>query len=79
MDEYYRRIDYAFKEYGNKGNIDGHESDQGKVYINYGSPDSIDRKFPTNSEVIEIWKYGTRRFVFKANSGFGDFELIGTE
>ncbi len=79
MDEYYRRIDYAFKEYGNKGNIDGHESDQGKVYINYGTPDSIDRKFPTNGEVIEIWKYGTRRFVFKANSGFGDFELIGTE
>ncbi|MCR9132182.1 MAG: GWxTD domain-containing protein [bacterium] len=79
MAEYYRRIDYAFKEFSNRGNLAGHESDQGKVYINYGPPDSKDRQFPKNGEVIEIWKYGNKRFVFEASTGFGDFVLIGTE
>lgn len=79
MAEYYRRIDYAFKEFRNPGNPAGHESDQGKVYINYGPPDSKDRQFPKNGEVIEIWKYGNKRFVFEKSTGFGDFVLIGTE
>ncbi len=79
MAEYYRRIDYAFKEFSNRGNLAGHESDQGKVYINYGPPDSKDRQFPKNGEVIEIWKYGNKRFVFEASTGFGDFVLIGTD
>ncbi|MBO6795118.1 MAG: GWxTD domain-containing protein [Balneolaceae bacterium] len=79
MAEYYRRIDYAFKEFGNRGNLAGHESDQGKVYINFGPPDAKDRQFPKDGEVIEIWKYGNKRFVFEASTGFGDFVLIGTE
>ncbi len=79
MAEYYRRIDFAFMEFSNRGNFAGHESDQGKVYINYGPPDSKDRQFPTNGNVIEIWKYGNKSFVFEASSGFGDFVLIGTE
>jgi len=79
MAEYYRRIDFAFKEYSNRGNFSGHESDQGKVYINFGPPDSKDRQFPTNGKVIEVWKYGNKSFVFEASSGFGDFVLVGTE
>lgn len=79
MAEYYRRVDYAFKQYGNRGNLAGHESDQGKVYINFGPADEIDRQFPTNGKVIEIWKYDSKNFIFEASSGFGDFVLIGTE
>ncbi len=79
MAEYYRRIDYAFMEFSNRGNFEGHESDQGKVYINFGPADSIDRQFPTNGKVIEIWKYGNKRFVFEASTGFGDFVLVGSE
>lgn len=79
MAEYYRRIDFAFMEFSNRGNFAGHESDQGKVYINYGPPDSKDRQFPTDGNVIEIWKYGDKSFVFEASTGFGDFVLIGTE
>jgi GWxTD domain-containing protein len=79
MAEYYRRIDYAFKEFGNQGNLAGHESDQGKVYINYGPPDDKERRFPPNGKVTEIWKYGNKRFIFEASTGFGDFVLIGTE
>jgi GWxTD domain-containing protein len=79
MAEYYRRIDYAFKEFGNRGNLAGHESDQGEVYIKFGPPTSTDRQFPTNGKVIEIWEYPNRKFVFEATTGFGDFVLLGKE
>ncbi|MCG8373880.1 MAG: GWxTD domain-containing protein [Balneolales bacterium] len=79
MAEYYRRIDYAFEEFSNRGNYAGHESDQGKVYISYGPPNEKDRQFPTDGKVIEIWKYDNRTFVFEATTGFGDFVLTSAE
>lgn len=79
MAEYYRRIDYAFVEFRNPGNPLGFESDQGEIYIKFGPPNSIDRQFPNNGKVIEIWKYNGRKFVFESSSGFGDFVLLTTE
>lgn len=79
MAEYFRRIDYAFKEFGNQGNLEGHESDQGEVYIKFGPPDSKDRRFPTNGNVVEIWNYKNRQFIFEASTGFGDFVLKAAE
>lgn len=78
MAEYYRRIDYAFKEFGNRQNMAGYESDQGKIYIKYGPPKSKERQFPTTGNVREIWDYGNRKFIFEATSGFGDFVLLRT-
>lgn len=79
MAEYYRRIDYSFKEFSNRGNYAGHESDQGQVYIKYGPPESKERRFPTDGKVLEVWNYPNRTFVFEASTGFGDFVLLGTE
>lgn len=79
MAEYYRRIDFAFKEYRNPGNPIGYESDQGEVYIKFGPPDSKDRQFPTNGKVLEVWKYSNRTFVFEKTTGFGDFVLLKAE
>lgn len=79
MAEYYRRIDYAFKEYSNPGNLLGYDSDQGEVYIKYGPPISKDRQFPTSGQVLEIWKYQNRTFVFEKTTGFGDFVLKAAE
>ena len=79
MAEYYRRIDYAFKTFGNRGNLAGHESDQGEVYIKFGPPESKERQFPTNGNVREIWNYKNRTFVFEASTGFGDFILLGAD
>lgn len=79
MAEYYRRIEYAFEEFSNRGNLAGHESDQGKIYIQYGPPMSKDRQFPTNGKVVEVWKYQNRTFVFEATTGFGDFVLLGKD
>ncbi len=79
MAEYFRRVDYAFKEYRNPGNPNGHETDQGKVYIKYGPPSKKDRRFPTNGDVVEVWTYPNRTFVFQKTTGFGDFVLKGTD
>jgi GWxTD domain-containing protein len=78
MAEYYRRIDYAFKEYGSQENPMGHESDQGEVYIKFGPPSDKERRFPEQGKTVEVWKYPSRTFVFEASTGFGDFVLVGT-
>lgn len=75
MAEYYKRIDYAYKNFTTTNNL-GYNSDQGKVYIKYGPPKNIERKFPTNAPTMEIWTYDSRKFVFQATSGFGDFKLV---
>ncbi|MTI88372.1 MAG: GWxTD domain-containing protein [Balneolaceae bacterium] len=78
MAEYYRRIDYAYKEFRSEQNPMGHKSDQGKIYIKFGPPKNKERLYPTDEKVREIWTYGNRKFVFETGSGFGDFVLIGS-
>lgn len=73
--EYYRRVDYAYEEFSTI-NVKGYNTDQGKVYIQYGPPKSIDRKFPPGEPAVEIWQYDKRSFVFRAVSGFGEFKLV---
>ncbi|MDX1586711.1 MAG: GWxTD domain-containing protein, partial [Balneolaceae bacterium] len=75
MAEYYRRIDYAYEHFTTINTI-GYESDQGEIYIKYGPPKNIERKFPTGEPAVEIWTYENRQFVFRATSGFGDFRLV---
>ncbi len=79
MTEYFRRVDFAFKTFRNPGNPNGHETDQGEVYIKFGPPDSKDRRFPSKGNVIEVWEYPNRTFVFEQTSGFGDFVLKGAD
>lgn len=75
MTEYYNRIDYAFEKFSSKQQL-GYNTDQGKVYIKFGAPNDIERKFPTEGATTEIWTYSSRKFIFKATSGFGDFRLV---
>lgn len=79
MAEYYRRIDYAYNEYGSQENPMGHESDQGEVYIKFGPPDNTERRFPERGRTVEVWEYPSRTFVFESTTGFGDFKLVGTK
>lgn len=75
MAEYYRRIDYAYEHFTTSNKV-GYESDQGEIYIKYGPPKNIERKFPTGEPAVEIWTYDSRKFIFRATSGFGDFQLV---
>lgn len=76
MAEYYRRVDYAYDEFSTV-NANGYNTDRGEIYIKYGAPKNIERKFPAGEPAVEIWTYSNNRtFVFRAVSGFGDFELV---
>ena len=78
MAEYYRRIDYAYTHFSSM-QTPGYESDQGKIYIKFGPPKSVQREFPPDGPSIVIWNYGNRKFVFQATTGFGDYKLIKQE
>ncbi len=79
MTEYYRRVDFSFKEFRNPENPDGQDTDRGNVYIKYGPPLSKERQFPSKGRVLETWKYADRTFVFEKGAGFSDFILLGKE
>lgn len=76
MVEYYRRIDYANKNF--RSYAAGWLTDKGRVYVIYGPPDNIATdNFRTDGRTVEIWQYYSRnlRLSFVDDSGFGDFRL----
>jgi len=77
MEEYYYRIAYANREFGNFGN--GWMTDRGEVMMRFGEPDFVDRH-PFNFDVkpYEVWYYHRigRRFIFIDETGLGDYELM---
>lgn len=75
MAEYYNRIDYAYEHFSTV-NTPGFENDRGEIYIQYGPPNNTERRFPSGESAVEIWTYDNNKFVFRATSGFGDFELV---
>jgi GWxTD domain-containing protein len=80
MEEYYYRVEYSNRNFGT--NRAGWETDRGRIYIRYGQPSDIERyPFEINSKPYEVWYYDhlNRRFVFVDYTGFGDYELVGSE
>ncbi len=75
MVEFFRRVDIAFERFTTP-TTPGYETDQGRIFIRNGEPNRIDRRFPANQPAVEVWHYGNRQFVFRATTGFGDYELI---
>lgn len=77
MEEYYYRIAYANRQYGNF--IAGWKTDRGHVMVLFGEPDYVERH-PYNFDVkpYEVWYYYGigRRFIFIDKTGFGDYELL---
>lgn len=73
--EYYGRIDYAYNHFSSPGVL-GFKDGRGRIYILYGPPKDIERVYPKETTVREIWTYKNQRFVFKATSGYGNFKLI---
>ncbi len=74
MVEFYRRVDIAFDRFTTP-NFAGFETDQGKTYIRFGEPESVQRRFPSGRPAVEVWKYENQEFVFEATSGFGEYRL----
>lgn len=78
--EYYRRIDYATKNF--KGLGEGWKTDMGMIYVTFGPPNHVDRHpFDSNSVPYEIWEYYdlNRSFIFADQTGFGDYRLVNPD
>ncbi|MFH1941302.1 MAG: GWxTD domain-containing protein [bacterium] len=77
MEEYYRRVDYANKQFGVFKQ--GWTTDQGMVYIILGPPNDVSRHpVETGSKPYEVWSYNdlNRSFVFRDDRGFGEYRLV---
>ncbi|MCX6149781.1 MAG: GWxTD domain-containing protein [Ignavibacteriales bacterium] len=77
MFEFYERVDYSVLNYSVLGANNGSETDRGKIYIQYGKPDEINRIYTNANNVSEIWAYNSpsRKFLFRDKTGLGNFVL----
>lgn len=72
--DYYTRINTANEQF--RSYTKGWRTDMGRVYIIFGSPNSIERyQQYGGGRVYQKWYYGNREFTFVDNTGFGDFRL----
>jgi len=80
LSDYLKRIAYVNKHFGTMQK-EGFKTDRGRVYLEYGPPDQIDR-YPNQTEQkpYEIWQYqsieGGVIFVFADLTGYSDYELL---
>lgn len=78
--EYYRRIEYANKNF--KGLGEGWRSDMGMIYVTFGPPNHVERHpLDPDSKPYEVWDYYdlNRSFVFLDQTGFGDYRLVNPD
>ncbi len=79
LDKHIKNIEFVNKRFSS-GLQEGYESDRGRIYIKYGSPDE-DMTVPSSSgyKSFENWIYysgGGIQFVFADIKGFGKYELV---
>jgi len=78
MIEFYRRVAFANKKFKSVDRP-GWRTDQGKIFIKFGPPDSIERYLSgAPNRPYEIWEYlnPRRKFVFIGGRGSGDYQLF---
>lgn len=76
MDEYYKRVDYAYLNFQTVYETDGAKTDRGKIFILYGKPSEIQRILSNDGAVNEIWIYYRLGKKFEFASKFKKFELV---
>ncbi|MFN3781527.1 MAG: GWxTD domain-containing protein [Candidatus Kapaibacteriota bacterium] len=76
MDEYYKRVDFAYSNFQTVYEIDGAKTERGKIFILYGRPSDVQRILSKDGEVVEIWTYYRLNKRFEFVSRFKKFELV---
>lgn len=78
MYEFYKRVDFAEITFRPLASNNGAKSDRGKIYIQYGNPDSTVRFTDEYGRMVETWKYSNpqRTFMFVDKRGNGNFTLV---
>lgn len=79
--DYYERVKYANQHFGNVSRKDGWKSDRGRVILQYGVPDEIERNInPQSAYSHEIWNYygleGGVLFLFVDEEGLNIYRLV---
>jgi len=77
MNEFYKRVDYAQKEFASLSQRNGAKTDRGKTYIKNGYPDKVERNVNKEGKVVETWYYDNpqRVFYFIDLKGDGHFKF----
>jgi GWxTD domain-containing protein len=78
MTQYYRRVDYAVKNFGTLRDPDGSKTDRGRIYILHGAPARVQRSLDPDRGFKEVWTYTNpeREFVFVDESKSGNYTLV---
>ncbi|MEN6512178.1 MAG: GWxTD domain-containing protein [Chloroherpetonaceae bacterium] len=76
MNEFYRRVDYAYNNFSTFSEKNGANTDKGRIYILYGPPDKTEQKFK-NGKLYETWVYTTliKEFTFETIES-GVFKIV---
>lgn len=78
-DDYYARVETARTSYRAPVAKRGWDSDRGRILLQYGKPDGIDRHHHDyNRKPFEIWRYQSNNleFVFVDRGNTGSFNLV---
>ncbi len=78
MTEFYRRVDYAAREFTTIRERNGARTDRGKIYIIYGPPTNIYRELTPGQAPQETWEYRhlNQKFIFVDQTRQGNYRLI---
>ena len=70
LEEYFRRVDYAFFNYQSIQEKDGAKTERGKIYILNGKPTKIERNIDKSNRMKESWIYLNQKksYVFETDS-----------
>jgi GWxTD domain-containing protein len=81
MTEYYSRVDIANQRYSSNREVDGYKSDQGRIFILYGTPTNTERLFSPSGPPREVWTYAQlkKRFIFEDERRSGVYILTNVE
>lgn len=81
MAEYYRRVDYAMKNFSTLKESDGSKNDRGRVYILHGPPTKTERNLNASAGYQEVWTYERlkKKFIFADETKSGSYVLVSTQ
>ncbi len=78
--EHLRRMRHCDDYFSGRAGLAGSETQMGRVYIQYGPPDDIERNVSGSStKSYEIWEYGRYRFVFQDRRSLGIYDLVHSD
>ena len=75
--EHLRRMKHCDDYFSGRAGQSGSETHMGRVHVQYGAPDDIERDASgTGTKPFEVWYYGRYEFVFQDRNALGYYELV---